>query len=77
MDASGYMMIDPDVDDPFPSQSPPRSGQNLLDRIVAWILRPIEFPGKWPVIDPPSNSYNTAKRYNREIPAERRLPDGE
>jgi hypothetical protein len=77
MNSSGYMMIDPDVDDPVPPQAQRRSGRNLLDRMVAWILRPIEFPGKWPAIETPPHSYNTAKRYNSEVPAETKLPDGE
>jgi hypothetical protein len=33
----------------------------FLDRLIKWILKPIWFPGKWPVIEAP------AKRYNRDV----------
>lgn len=37
---------------------------SLLKRLVAWILAPVEFPGKWPVIEAP------VKRYNKEMRSE-------
>jgi hypothetical protein len=36
----------------------------FLKLVVAWILKPIEFPGKWPVIEA------AAKRYNKEVRSE-------
>ena len=50
MDAS-VDVIDADVGDRPVCQTATR--QSLLDRIAAWMLRPIEFPGKWPVIESP------------------------
>jgi hypothetical protein len=51
--------------------------KRLLDRMVNWILRPIDFPGKWPVIAPPADGRLAAERYNKEVPHEPTRPDGE
>jgi hypothetical protein len=31
----------------------------LIDRLFAWLLTPIDFPGKWPVNEPPPERYNS------------------
>ena len=65
---NSLLMIEPNTDPPFPipSAGPPRLG--LLDRFLAWLLKPIEFPGKWPDdVAPP-------ERYNREVLTKPKLP---
>jgi hypothetical protein len=43
-----------------PHKTPPTGspGTSLWDRLRAWLMRPIEFPGKWPVINRPAETYN-------------------
>jgi hypothetical protein len=54
---------------PIPPAGPPRPGQ--LDRFLVWLLKPIDFPGKWPVIEPPS------ERYNRDVRSKSQRPHDE
>ena len=62
------MTIDLNNGPPLPTPPSGRRNRSFLDRLVAWILKPIEFPGKWPVIEPPS------ERYNREVQSEPTRP---
>jgi hypothetical protein len=48
-----------------------RPNCRFMERLVSWIVRPIEFPGKWPVIKPPS------ERYNKEVQFESQRPHDE
>jgi hypothetical protein len=65
---NSFLMIDPNTDPPFPLPPARRPRLGLMDRFVAWLLKPIEFPGKWPAdVAPP-------ERYNREVPPEPKLP---
>jgi len=65
---NSLLMIDPNTDPPLPvSPSGPRR-LGLFDRFLAWLLKPIEFPGKWPADVVPS------ERYNKEVSAESKLP---
>ena len=68
------MTIDLNDGPPLPLPPTGRPNRGFLDRLVSWLLKPVEFPGKWPVIEPPAESYNQAKRYNREVQPERKLP---
>jgi hypothetical protein len=40
----------------------------FLARFVAWLLRQIEFPGKWPVKEPPATGYNRVVRFDPSRP---------
>lgn len=42
------------------SDQPQETSQRAIwfERIVAWLLEPIDFPGKWPADEPPSRTYN-------------------
>jgi hypothetical protein len=39
-------------------QPPMKRGRSLLDRLIEWLLTPIDFPGKWPVNELPPERYN-------------------
>jgi hypothetical protein len=59
--------------------NPPRHGwgRKLWLGLVAWISQPIDFPGKWPVIELPANSYNETRRSDGRVPADSWPADGE
>lgn len=65
---NSFLMTDPTSDPsfPIPPTVPPRLG--LIERFLTWLLKPVEFPGRWPADESPP------ERYNTEVPNESKLP---